>query len=893
MVSSPDTTDHESDAFEDAEDSRTPMKPTVPMPSTATRSLTDRRQSSGSATTTTPRATEHPPLPPISPPVPDSEIDDIGEPVPSPPPEEEETPRKQNKSPLLTAHRLSTSSLDEVNLAGPKEEESAESKDQSNGTSPAVPPKDSHSPKNFSLGNISSSLPSVPWGQPPANKNLPQHSQAPPPPRKLTSPFSWLSRSSTTPKELKSPPLSMNGGDRRNTAASVSTVGSNPELLLGKLQDGQDVDSASLDSRRTTRSSLKDQFKLLRMREEAGVTMEDHESVVSANGAPTGSSSVGSPDSIAEEGEEGQTATSPVVTPPAATSPSGIPATVNLNLAPGTVSGISASASDASAPVDWEVWQQIVNHGPQALNGSNSDELNAAIKRGIPQTLRGVIWQVLVDSRNPELEETYKDLVARGTDKERERHSTAGSIVLNGNSSGSPKEKESLTSSRSSMHSGASTPATSSNIGIPSPTSQEKDAEAVANTQAALEVVRKKKAKEEAIALQKLEKAIKRDLGSRTSYSKYFLSQKNQDGLFGLCKAYALYDEPVGYPQGLNFIVMPLLFNMDDGEAFTLLVKLMNKYGLREMFTQEMRGLHLHLYQFERLLEDLEPALACHLHRRGVSPQLYATQWFLTLFAYRFPLQLVLRIYDMIFSEGLGIIIKFGLAVMQRNAQTLLAMNDMTALSHFLKEKLFNVYIDQQPSANSILESGFFGTSSSDKEIYRANDMVQDACAVKLTPEMLKTYTAEWEEKTRIEKEREAELETLRHTVATQAARIRSLEEHAEKSDTEHVQIASELVRVKVENEELGDKNEALKVRVEELEIVVDKQPAELEEKLQTEMDRIMKRNIEVHNENRAMEEQMAEMEKSLVETKMKWAEISENHETLKQKWNDLRKALD
>jgi hypothetical protein len=27
--------------------------------------------------------------------------------------------------------------------------------------------------------------------------------------------------------------------------------------------------------------------------------------------------------------------------------------------------------------------------------------------------------------------------------------------------------------------------------------------------------------------------------------------------------------------------------------------------------------------------------------------------WFLTLFAYRFPLQLVLRIYDLIFEEGL------------------------------------------------------------------------------------------------------------------------------------------------------------------------------------------------------------------------------------------------
>lgn len=315
---------------------------------------------------------------------------------------------------------------------------------------------------------------------------------------------------------------------------------------------------------------------------------------------------------------------------------------------------------------------------------------------------------------------------------------------------------------------------------------------------------------------------------------------------------------------------------MDEGEAFTLLVKLMNKYRLRDMFIQDMPGLHMRLYQFERLLEDLEPALACHLRRRGVTPQLYATQWFLTLFAYRFPLQLVLRIYDLIFEEGLEpTILRFAVAIMQRNTEALLGMNDMASLTNFLKEKLFDVYIDQQPSASSILESGFFGSSgSSDKEVYRADLMVQDACLVKLSDDMIKTYTAEWEEKVRVEQEQAAELEGLRHTVATQAARIRLLEERAEKSDTEHVQLASELVRLKVENEELRDANESYKVEVEELKIVIDRQPAELEDKLRTEMERIMKRNIEVQNENRSMEEQMAEMEKDLVDTKLKWAEV-------------------
>jgi Rab-GTPase-TBC domain len=316
---------------------------------------------------------------------------------------------------------------------------------------------------------------------------------------------------------------------------------------------------------------------------------------------------------------------------------------------------------------------------------------------------------------------------------------------------------------------------------------------------------------------------------------------------------------------------------MPEEEAFCMLVRLMNQYRLREMFIEDMPGLHLHLYQFERLLEDKEPALYCHLHRRGVQPQLYATQWFLTLFAYRFPLQLVLRVYDLLLSEGLeGAILKFGIVLMQKNAETLMGMNDMSALTTFLKERIFDVYIDKAPSTNSLLENGFFGSSSgsTDKDCYRADILVRDACDVKITPAMLKVYSDEWEEKVQLEKAREAELETLKSTNATQSAKIRRLESHAETSDQEHVQMASELIKTKVENGELLDENEVLRTQITELRTMVDKQPEEVEARLKQEMDRIMQRNLEVHNENQALEEQMADMEKDLVNTKMNHAEV-------------------
>ena len=315
---------------------------------------------------------------------------------------------------------------------------------------------------------------------------------------------------------------------------------------------------------------------------------------------------------------------------------------------------------------------------------------------------------------------------------------------------------------------------------------------------------------------------------------------------------------------------------MPEEEAFCLLVRLMNHYHLRDLFIQDMPGLHMHLYQFERLLEDLEPALYCHLRRKGISSHLYATQWFLTLFAYRFPLQLVLRIYDLILSEGLSAILKFGIVLMQKNATTLLGMSDMSQLTTFLKDRVFDVYIDSAPSAGSILENGFFGSSSSamDKEVYRADQLVHDACEVKITPEVLKAYKLEWEEKTRAEKEREMELEDLRTSNIKLTNKVRKLEERLEAVDREQADLATELVHTKVQNEELKDENESLKGQVRELRLVIEKQPQEIEDTWKLERDDLMKRNQNVHEENQRLEKEMSELEEELVQTKMRYAEV-------------------
>jgi hypothetical protein len=326
-------------------------------------------------------------------------------------------------------------------------------------------------------------------------------------------------------------------------------------MMLSKLEEGHESDG-STGTKRPARNSLRDRFKLVRMREEAGITgLGDDDKSGAGLGLDLASPTV-------LDGNKEITLSAHPPSSPNPTSPN--PSTVNPALAPGTASGVSAGPSamgDPAAPVDWDLWQSVVSEGPVAVARTNADELNRAIATGIPHAIRGVVWQVLAQSKNEELESVYRDLVTRGTDKDKDRMSgSSGATSVNG-------REEVVVSSASSIHSDHSTPAATHTNGLRSPTPP-KDPEVLAKAHAAALAEKKKKAKEDAASLNKLEKAIRRDLGARTSYSKFAASAGLQEGLFGVCKAYALFDEGVGYAQGMNFLAMPLLFNVCLSSSF-------------------------------------------------------------------------------------------------------------------------------------------------------------------------------------------------------------------------------------------------------------------------------------------------------------------------------------
>lgn len=281
------------------------------------------------------------------------------------------------------------------------------------------------------------------------------------------------------------------------------------------------------------------------------------------------------------------------------------------------------------------------------------------------------------------------------------------------------------------------------------------------------------------------ETAINKDI-NRTPMS----GSVNKDSLARVLKAYSLFDAEVGYTQGMAFIVVPLLMELSEPECFSLFVQLMKIYDFRSMFVTDMPGLHLKLYQFERMLEDGNEPLSTHLRRQGIHPTMYASQWFITLFSYRFPPSLVERIFDIVIAEGLDALLRFAVALMKEGTTKILELKGIDEILPYLKDRIFDRFLGNE------------------------NELVRCASETVLVPQALAKYEQEYSELTRVERERSIQLETLRNSNVRLTTSNRELETRLEELNQEHVQLANKLVKGSIEIANLKGANQELQEKI-------------------------------------------------------------------------------
>uniref|UniRef100_A0A3P8RBN9 Rab-GAP TBC domain-containing protein n=1 Tax=Astatotilapia calliptera TaxID=8154 RepID=A0A3P8RBN9_ASTCA len=337
------------------------------------------------------------------------------------------------------------------------------------------------------------------------------------------------------------------------------------------------------------------------------------------------------------------------------------------------------------------------------------------------------------------------------------------------------------------------------------------------------------------------EKLIRRDI-ARTYPEHEFFKEKDslgQEVLFNVMKAYSLVDREVGYCQGSAFIVGLLLMQMPEEEAFCVFVKLMQDYRLRELFKPSMAELGLCMYQFEYMIQEQLPELHIHFQAQSFHTSMYASSWFLTIFLTSFPLPVATRIFDIFMCEGLEIVFRVGLAILQMNQAELIQLDMEGMLQHF--QKVIPHQLDSGP-----------------------DKVIQVAYQVKYNAKKMKKLEKEYTTIKTKEMEEQVEIKRLRTENRLLKQRIDTLEKgqvtRAQEAEENYL-VKRELATVKQQSEEAGAQLEQAKKTIKQLQ---QQQQPQGESVLQLERELVQARLKEAESQCalKEMQDKILDMEK-------------------------------
>uniref|UniRef100_A0A3B4VJR8 Ecotropic viral integration site 5 n=1 Tax=Seriola dumerili TaxID=41447 RepID=A0A3B4VJR8_SERDU len=336
------------------------------------------------------------------------------------------------------------------------------------------------------------------------------------------------------------------------------------------------------------------------------------------------------------------------------------------------------------------------------------------------------------------------------------------------------------------------------------------------------------------------EKLIRRDI-ARTYPEHEFFKEKDslgQEVLFNVMKAYSLVDREVGYCQGSAFIVGLLLMQMPEEEAFCVFVKLMQDYRLRELFKPSMAELGLCMYQFECMIQEQLPELHMHFQAQSFHTSMYASSWFLTIFLTSYPLPVATRIFDIFMCEGLEIVFRVGLAILQMNQTELIQLDMEGMLQHF--QKVIPHQFDSGP-----------------------DKVIQAAYQVKYNAKKMKKLEKEYTTIKTKEMEEQVEIKRLRTENRLLKQRIDTLEKgqvtRAQEAEENYL-VKRELATVKQQSEEASAQLEQAKKTI--MQLQQQQQPQESVLQLERELVQARLKEAESQCALKEMQDKILDMEK-------------------------------
>jgi len=122
--------------------------------------------------------------------------------------------------------------------------------------------------------------------------------------------------------------------------------------------------------------------------------------------------------------------------------------------------------------------------------------------------------------------------------------------------------------------------------------------------------------------------------------------------LANVLEAYTCYRPDVGYVQGMSYIAAMLLLNLNEYEAFVAFANLLNNPCYMAFFQMNLGEINNYMKITNSLILANIPTLYQHFVSLGINPDIYMIDWVLTMFSKALPLDIVIRIWDVLFLQG-------------------------------------------------------------------------------------------------------------------------------------------------------------------------------------------------------------------------------------------------
>ena len=210
-----------------------------------------------------------------------------------------------------------------------------------------------------------------------------------------------------------------------------------------------------------------------------------------------------------------------------------------------------------------------------------------------------------------------------------------------------------------------------------------------------------------------LETVIIKDLDRTFPLCQFFREKygNGQRKLYKVLLSYSKYNKNVGYVQGMGFLAAVFLIYMDEESSFYMLHSLMKKYKLEGLYYDNFPDLKKKCFVLLNMQKKYINKLYNIFQRDGIVPTMYASSWFISLFARTVDFNIAVRILDCFFLEGFKVIYRISLALLKLSENAFCSAKKGETLPLLYKvqeninvEELFKVAFGFHISRNYIKE---------------------------------------------------------------------------------------------------------------------------------------------------------------------------------------------